>query len=98
VPWKRIDHDDRGPEFVFTDEAGYETMRAFFGGSSLPVINFGPVDAAREICVNVLLDPDDDCYAHFCNLEEHIERMQELAAATREWDQAAYAAKAAARD
>jgi len=63
MTWRRIDHADRGPEFVFHDEQGQETMRAFFGGG---------------------------CYAHFCNLEEHIERLQQLAAAMREWDQAEY--------
>ena len=88
--WQRIDHDDRAPEFVFRDEHGQEQMRAFFGGSSLPIIQDGPVDAARELCVNVLIDPDDDCYAHFCDLEAHIERLQQLAAVMREWDQAAY--------
>lgn len=83
---------DDVPKFTYRDEAGQATMDAFVGGSSAPIVGMtnGACDPATDLCINVLLDPEDDCYAHFCNLEDHIRQMQELAAAYRAWDQQAY--------
>lgn len=100
--WQRIEEPGHCPSFEYHDEIGQTTMRAFVGASSAPIvgmalkgdkdINGTPItcDPAVDLCINVMLDPDDDCCAHFCNLQEHIEQMQELAASLREWDQRQY--------
>jgi hypothetical protein len=100
--WQRTEEPGKCPKFEYHDEHGRTTMHAFVGGSSQPIVgmalrgetdfNGDPItcDPAVDLCINVLLDPEDDCYAHFCNLQEHIEQMQALATSLREWDQKQY--------
>jgi hypothetical protein len=102
IGWRRIEELGKCPTFEYHDEYDQITMSASVGGSSQPIVgmalrgevdfNGDPItcDPAVDLCINVLLDPGDDCCAHFCNLQEHIEQMQALATSLREWDQKQY--------